>query len=271
MSERNGYEHGVPCWVDTWREDATATARFYGEILGWDLAGLEEDGAEKYVIGQLRGRDVAAIGSPKPPAARGLPTAWTTYVWVDDADETAARVEDAGGTVLAEPFDSLDGGRMTIVADREGATIGAWHPGEHRGAELVNEPGAWAMSSLSSRDPEGAADFYGAVFGWETESFGPAVMFRLPGYVGGEPSQPVPRDVIATMMPLGNEVPADLQACWDVDFWVADVEAVAKRTTELGGRVISQPAEVPGVPMKEGVIADPDGATLSVTQLLLPG
>ena len=27
MTERDGYEHGVPCWVDTWQPDADAAGR----------------------------------------------------------------------------------------------------------------------------------------------------------------------------------------------------------------------------------------------------
>ena len=51
----------------------------------------------------------------------------------------------------------------------------------------MNEPGAWAMSMLCTPDTEAAAAFYGEVFGWSTEDFGPFTMFRLEGYVGGEP------------------------------------------------------------------------------------
>jgi predicted enzyme related to lactoylglutathione lyase len=271
MSERDGYEHGVPCWVDTWRDDPGRAATFYAGIFGWDFDGLDPDASEQYAIAKVRGRDVAAIGSPVPPAVQGAPAAWTTYVWVDDAEEAARRAVEAEGSLLAEPFESLDGGRMAIIADPAGAAIGVWRVGEHRGAQLVNEPSAWSMSFLSTREPERATEFYGAVFGWETEDFGPAVMWRRPGFVGGEPQQPVPRDVVATMLPLGDDAPADVPDHWGVDFWVADVDAVASKAGELGGGVISPPSELQGVPMKQGVIADPDGATLSVTQLVLPG
>jgi predicted enzyme related to lactoylglutathione lyase len=270
MSERDGYEHGVPCWVDTWRDDVGPAAAFYARIFGWELAGLDPDASQQYVIAKVRGRDVAAIGSPVPTSAQGAPAAWTTYVWVDDADEMAQRAADSGASLLAEPFDSLDGGRLAIIADPAEAVLGLWQPGEHRGAELVNEPSAWSMSYLSTRDPERATQFYGAVFGWETESFGPAVMFRRPGYMGGEPQQPVPRDVVATMLPMGDDAPSDAPAHWAIDFWVADVDDVASKADELGGRVLSPPSEVPGVPMKQSVLADPDGATLSVTQLMVP-
>lgn len=271
MSERNGYEHGVPCWVDTWRDDPGPAAAFYAGVFGWELDGLDPAASEQYAIAKVRGRDVAAIGSPRPEGARAAPVGWTTYLWVDDTDDVAAKASEVGGTVLAEPFDSLDGGRLTILADPGGAVFGAWQPGEHRGAELVNEPSAWSMSSLNTGDSERAASFYGAVFGWETESFGPAVMFRLPRYVGGEPTQPVPRDVVAMMFPLGDETADEAPAFWGVDFWVADVDAAAAKTPELGGRVVSPPAELPGAPFKSAVIADPDGATISVSQLLLPG
>ena len=75
-----------------------------------------------------------------------------------------------GGSVVMEPFDMLDGGRGAILADPAGAVFGVWQPGRHRGAQLVNEPGAWAMSLLNTPDPERAKAFYGALFGWETES-----------------------------------------------------------------------------------------------------
>jgi predicted enzyme related to lactoylglutathione lyase len=248
MSERNGYEPGVPCWVDTWRADADAAAGFYTQLFGWEAARGE------YSMFRLRGRDVAGLGE-----RAGVPAAWTTYVWVAAADETAAKVVDAGGTVVTEPFDSLDGGRIAIVADPAGATFGVWQPGEHRGAELVNEPGAWAMSLLSTPDTEGAEAFYGAVFGWQTDDFGGATLLRLPGFVGGEPSQPVPRDVVAVMVPGEH-------AAWTPGFWVPDADAAAEIAARLGGTVIAPPADT-GVG-RTAVLADADGAVFSVSKVV---
>jgi predicted enzyme related to lactoylglutathione lyase len=248
MSERNGYAHGVPCWVDTWRDDVDGAVGFYTEVMGWEAARGE------YSLFQLRGRDVAGIG-----ARAGVPAAWTTYIWVDDVDATAAAVVTAGGRLTTEPFDSLDGGRIAIAADPAGAAFGIWQLGEHRGAELVNEPGAWAMSALSTPDPEGANAFYGTVFGWQTDAFGPATLYRLPGYVGGEPTQPVPRDVIAVMM-------AGETATWMPDFWVHDADAAAETAARLGGTVIAPPADT-GVG-RTGVVADPAGAVFTLSKVL---
>jgi uncharacterized protein len=248
MSERSGYEPGVPCWVDTWQSDGEAAATFYTQLFGWEAARGE------YAMFRLRGRDIAGLG------ARAVePTAWTTYVWVDDADATAQAAAEAGGSVVVEPFDSLDGGRIAIVADPAGAALGVWQLGEHRGAELVNEPGAWAMSLLASPDVEGAKAFYGSVFGWETEGFGPATMFRLPGFVGGEPQQPVPRDVVAVM--VGGE-----SARWTPDFWVHDIDDTVRRAQELGGTVVAPPVDT-GVG-RTAVLADTAGALFSVSKVV---
>jgi uncharacterized protein len=259
MPERDGYQHGVPCWVDTWQEDPDTAATFYAGLFGWDVEKAAPPGTDaRYYVCRLHGSDVAAIGSP--PRA-GMPPAWTTYVWVDDADAVAGSAVEAGGSLVAEPFDSLDGGRVAIVADRAGAVFGVWKPGAHRGAQRIDEPSAYSMSFLRTPDPEGAEAFYGAVLGWTTEAFGSLLLSRVRGYVGGVPEQPVPRDVVAAMARGGDGEAAH----WRVDFWIADADAAAARATELGGSVVAAPEDAG--PFREALLADPAGATFSVSQV----
>ncbi len=259
MSERNGYEHGVPCWVDTWQSDADTAVAFYTGLFGWEAAS-DPDGPP-YLMLRLGGRDVAAIGRAEGDDAPAPD--WTTYVWVDSADDATAKARAAGGAVIREPFDSLDGGRMAILADPSGAVFGVWAPGAHRGAELVNQPGAYAMSLLRTNDPDAAKAFYGEVLGWTTEAFGDATLWRLPGFVGGEPEQPVSREVVAAM------VPTDEDPHWGVNFWVADADAAAATVPQLGGEVVAGPYDTPG--FREAAIADPAGAVFTVSSLTAPG
>jgi uncharacterized protein len=65
MTERNGNQPGVPCWVDTWQPDADATTRFYAELFGWEPEGP----AGGPHMCKLRGRDVAFIGRLPPEHA----------------------------------------------------------------------------------------------------------------------------------------------------------------------------------------------------------
>lgn len=247
MSERETYPPGVPCWVDNLVPDPQRTIAFYGELLRWEFNGPGPGG---YYVAQLRGRDVAGVGQAPP----GVSTGWNTYVSVASAEDTAR----AADRVLVEPFDALPAGRLAALQDPGGAVIGVWEPSERRGCQLVNEAGAYAMSALHTPDPDTAAGFYRELFGWETGEFAPGVnLFRLPGYVGGEPAQPVPRDVVAVM------AKDDGPARWSVDFWVTDADDVAARATELGGSVVVAPFD--SVPTRQAVIADPDGAVFSVT------
>jgi hypothetical protein len=194
------------------------------------------------------------------------PVAWNTQVAVDDVGATARLARAAGGTVLVEPVDAPPAGRFAVIADPIGAPITVWQPGARHGAAIANEPSAWAMSLLATPDPERAAAFYGDLFGWRNEPFqdaGPGVsLFRLPGYVGGEAEQPVPRDVVAAMAAVPDP---DAPAAWSVDFWIADAQAAADAAPGLGGRVVAPPQDA--APFLRTVLAAPDGAIFSVSEL----
>ncbi|MDQ3241343.1 MAG: VOC family protein, partial [Actinomycetota bacterium] len=83
MSERNGYEPGVPCWVDHSSPDPASAASFYGELFGWESEDqMPPGGPGQYFSAQLRGKRVAAMGSQQNPEA---PPMWNTYVAVESA------------------------------------------------------------------------------------------------------------------------------------------------------------------------------------------
>jgi predicted enzyme related to lactoylglutathione lyase len=274
MSERDQYPVGVPCWVDTLTSDVSRALPFYEAVFGWafDGPGPMPDPSGGYYVARRRGRDVAGVGST-PPGAQ-LPPVWSTYVSVTSVEEAAQRAASAGATVLVAPFDALPAGRAAVIADPAGAVIGLWEPHARQGAQVLNEPSAWAMSLLQIGDPVAAADFYGTVFGWQAETIdmdgAELTLFRLPGYVGGEPSQPVPRDMVAGMIALGDEqIRAGMPPHWAVDFWIDDADAAAARTPEYGGSVLIPPHDMP--PFRRTVIADPSGAAFSVSQLVLDG
>jgi predicted enzyme related to lactoylglutathione lyase len=265
MSERAQYPAGVPCWITNLQRDVPAARAFYEHLLGWDTVGPEgvPDSEATYAVGRLRGRDVAGIGT-MPESAGDGPAAWVTEVRVDDVEATAERVAAAGGSVVRSRVDLEPIGRLAVLTDPSGALFCAWEAGLRQGAQIVNEAGAWSMSALQTADPEGAKAFYRAVFGWEAEAFGPITMFRLPGYLGGEPQQPVPRDVVAVMMPTGDD--ADAAARWSVDFWVVDADATTAAAEAGGGQVLTAPYEAG--PFRQAVLADPEGASFTVSELV---
>ena len=279
MPERDGYIPGVPCWIDTSQPDPGAAVAFYGGLFGWQFEDVMPPDAEgEYFIGRIRGGDVAAVGSI--PAAAPQMATWNTYIWVESADDTAAKVRDAGGQVLMDPFDVMDAGRMGVFADPEGAAFCAWQAKNHKGARIVNEAGSLNFNGLNTRDVAGAKAFYGSVFGWTTLVLeGGAEMWTLPGY-GDHLEERTPglrkmvaqsggpvgfEDVVASIVPLADDQP-DVPAHWNVTFAVDDADATAAKAKELGGTVIVPPFDAPWVRM--AVLADPAGASFIASKFV---
>src|SRR2546428_3355955 len=137
MPERDGYLPGVPCWIDTSQPDPEAAVAFYSGLFGWDFEDVMPPGAPgKYFIARLRGGDVAAVGS-QPEGAPPM-ALWNTYVWVQSADEAAAKARDAGGRLLPDPLEVMGAGRMAGVAEPAGGAFFAWQAEQHRGARIVH-------------------------------------------------------------------------------------------------------------------------------------
>lgn len=279
MTDRDRYIPGVPCWADAVHPDPEAATRFYSGLFGWTCEeSMPADAPGHYFMAKIDGRDAAALGSI-PEGAPQI-ALWNTYVWIDSADATTAAAVAAGGTVIVEPFDVFDAGRMAMFADPEGAPIAVWQPNRHRGALAVNEHGGVNFNDLYTRDVDRAEEFYGAVFGWQTLELGPgAKMWAMPAYGDFlEELNPGMRRQMAEMgAPAGFEnvvasiVPIDpddttTPAHWGITFGVDDADAAAARAKELGGQVLSEPTDLPWV--RTTTLADPQGAVFVASQFV---
>ncbi len=253
------YDDGVPSWVDMSCDDLPKARAFYAGLLGWETPeGPPEAGG--YSVCLLHGKTVAGLGPQMNPEA---PSAWVTYVNVDSADATVAKVAANGGTVFVEPMDVMDAGRMAIFADPQGAVIGLWQPGTHMGAEVVNEPGALCWNELVTSDLDGAKAFYKAVFGWGAADQGPPE--GPPAYVEWK----LDDRSIGGMMPKTPEMPAEMPPLWGVYFAVADVDASVAKAQELGGALFMGPMDIE--PGRFAVLADDQGVMFNLITMASEG
>jgi predicted enzyme related to lactoylglutathione lyase len=261
MSERSDYNDGEFCWVDLATPDLDASAKFYGDLIGWKFEPAEvPEGVDVGGYGNFtyEGKPVAGMGRIMQ---EGQPPAWSSYVKVSDADATAAKVKEAGGTVVLGPMDIPGGaGRFMVCQDAEGAFISLWQPDRHRGAELVNEVGSWSWSNLLSRDLDAAKRFYGAVFGWEVarNEEAPPDIFnwqvqgqRWPEGLGG-------------VMRMPEEMPAEVPPFWEVYLLVEDLDRAIEITKAAGGRLVVGPIDIPIA--RFASLIDPQGAAFSLMQ-----
>jgi len=262
LSERSEYAPGTPSWVDVAVPDLDAAADFYSAIFGWDV---EEAGDPEqtggYRMASLGGRYVAGIA---PIQSEGQPPSWGTYMSTENADGTAAKVREAGGTVLTEPFDVMEAGRMAVFADPEGAVFCVWQPNQHPGAQLVNETGAFGWNELNTRDPDAAKTFYGAVFAWRAQKFdidgGPDY---VTWHIGDEEAS------VGGMIDMRGSVPDEIPPHWMVYFNVDDTDATIDQVKERGGDVAFGPTEIPNVG-RFAVLRDPQGAHFAVIKTQPP-
>lgn len=114
--------------------------------------------------------------------------------------------------------------------------------------------GAFSWSELMTTDSKAATEFYGTLFGWKIEPMQmPEGSYNVVKVgdtaVGG----------IMSMSPTAGPMPP----CWGCYVTVDDVDATAKRCTELGGQVVHGPQDIPGVG-RFAVILDKQGAALNI-------
>ena len=180
MGDQDRYIPGVPRLGRHQPAGPEAAVAFYGGLFGWEFQDVTSPGAPvRYFLALLRGGPVAGIASqPEEGAACG-------GLSVADADETAAKVRAAGGSVLSEPADVGETGRTALCADPDGAAFCLWQANEHRGAAIVNEPGSLNFNHLNTRDLDRAHAFYGAVFGWSSLISAAATPGRSPATATG--------------------------------------------------------------------------------------
>ena len=252
MTEMTSYEPGTPSWVDIGVPDIGAALGFYSALFGWEGEDMGEE-AGHYTMCKLRGKSVAALG----PAMNPGPPAWTTYITVASVDETAARIAEAGGTIVAPPMDVMEAGRMAVATDPTGAFFSIWEPRASIGAEIVNEPGTLCWNELNSRDVDTALTFYETVFGLKAQRSEMYNEFHL-----GD-------RVVGACMPMPEMVPAEVPSFWMVYFAVADIEASTEQAKSLGATAMVELMEAGDVG-RFSVLSDPMGAAFSIIQLNNP-
>jgi uncharacterized protein len=251
MPDRDSYTPGTPSWVELGTSDIDGAVSFYEGLFGWSVAPSQE-GTGGYRLALLRDRPVAGIS---PLMSEQQPVAWMQYVATESADTVAESVVANSGQVLAEPMDVMELGRMAVFLDPTGAAFGVWQPMQFPGAGIVNEPGAFGWSELTTRGIDAAHGFYPAVLGWsyDEREFGD-VQYTL-WKVGDE--------MVAGGMPMNDQFPPDLPSHWMIYFNVDDADASAEKAKELGGTVSVPPTDIPEVG-RFAVIGDPQGAFFSI-------
>jgi hypothetical protein len=111
----------------TWNEllttDVAKVKPFYEGLFGWKAEDMEmPDGPGPYTVWNLPGSEPGMGGAMKTPM-EGMPSFWNVYFQVDDTDSIVKKAKDLGASVMAEPMDIPEVGRMAAIVDPQGATF----------------------------------------------------------------------------------------------------------------------------------------------------
>jgi predicted enzyme related to lactoylglutathione lyase len=179
---------------------------------------------------------------------------WVTYLWADDADAVAARVEKADGNEFMGPMDVPNAGRMALALDSTGAAFGIWQGREHRGSQLANEPGTFTWNENLNDDPARARSFYEQVYGYTYDA--------MPEWPGEYHLIKVKDEVRGGIGSKPAGLPPGTPNFWNTYFSVADTDEAAAIATRNGGSVAQAPFDTPVGRM--AVILDASGTQFSI-------
>lgn len=258
MQEAPEYAPGAFCWVELGTTDSEAAKKFYTQLFGWDFTDNPVGPDMVYTMLRLNGKDVAALYQmPAEMTQQGIPPNWLSYVSVTSADETVEKAKSLGATILREPFDVFDVGRMAVIKDPTEAVFAIWQPRKHKGAGIVNAPNSFTWNELTTTDAAKAADFYSKLFGWraDVQNFG---SFEYTMVINGER----PNGGIFTITPEMGNVPPH----WLVYFAVDDCDAKTQKANGLGAQIMKAPTDIPGVG-RFSILIDPQGAAFAIIKL----
>jgi predicted enzyme related to lactoylglutathione lyase len=220
------------CWINMLTRRLDDERRFFGELFGWTFEPMTG------VRGWLIKANGAGIGgmfdcshAPTP-----MEPMLGVAVKVASADDFYARAKELGGKPQP-PMDVMDAGRMVVCNDPDGAQLDAWQPRKHQGTDVdTRAHGAPGWFQLMTRDADRAAKFYTGLYGWQARTV-PEMSYTV--FSTG-------KEDIGGMMAIQPQM-GDAHPGWSTWITVGDVDAVARRAVELGGKLCVQLHDIPGV------------------------
>ena len=256
------YKQGSPCWIELGTPSQESSKKFYVALFGWNYFDVEmEPGVPSSPVYSNAKKGDEFVGAMYPHheevVASGMPAIWSITFSVDDIEKSTERVVELGGSVNLGPMDIFDLGRMSSVADPNGAPISLWEAGQHIGAGRMFEHGTFTWGQLTTRNRPASTKFLSQLLGFGLDSG--------PGPDGGH------NDVLMSgdepMVGI-TEMPVETAASgtpnhWVVYFHVDDVDASVELAVANGGTVIMEPNQLAHIG-RIAVASDPQGAVFGM-------
>ena len=113
-------------WNELITNDTAASGDFYAKLFGWKIITFPGSGTgdrPPYLLFTSENSPMGA-GGMMQALHPGVPTHWTPYVVVEDADASVATAAELGAKVLVPVMPIPQVGRVAVLMDPQGAVIG---------------------------------------------------------------------------------------------------------------------------------------------------
>ena len=112
-------------WCECLTRDPHRATTFYEDLFGWKTEVSRESDLE-YALCRRDGQTIAGI-MEMPAGLEGVPANWMVYFATPNCEATLERIEEHGGSRLAEPME-VGTGRFAVAADPDEAVFGIIEP-----------------------------------------------------------------------------------------------------------------------------------------------
>jgi len=243
---------GKVIWHDLLTDDVDSARHFYGELFGWKFESPTVGQNSAYTLITLNGSRIGGmIDATKIRADVDL-TQWVSILSVENVDAATALFKTSGGTVFTEPTDLTDRGRISVVADSQGALVALLRTEGGDPQDQEPEIGGFLWDELWTDDPNQSIDFLSELVAYE----GNTVAIEGEDYrylsSAGQPRVGIRKNPLPGLTPT-----------WVTFIRVEDPAAITARVEELGGKVFVE-AQTNPIGGQVAIIADPAGAGLVI-------
>lgn len=242
------YLPGKFVWFELLTQDIDKAMKFHDALFGWRSSRVPMGEGEAYPI--IHNGEESIGGYRKGPP--GVASHWVPYLSVPDVDATHFAATEAGCRVMMAPMDFGTEGRAAAIADPTGASFCVWKSAHGDPPDVESTPmGNWVWNELWTSDDQKALSFYETMFGYTHDSMamGPSTYYMLKT---GEKSR-------AGLCQSANP---QAKSMWLPYVAVADCDATARKVKQLGGQVVSPPADIPGIG-RFAIAVDTTGAAIA--------
>jgi predicted enzyme related to lactoylglutathione lyase len=124
------WTHGKFYWNELMTRDLEGAKKFYADTLGWTFDPMSAGGGPTYWIIKAGGEMVGGLFDISGHDFDQVPESWMSYIAVDDVDARVAKAVKAGAQVMKPAFDIPGVGRIAILREPGGASIGWMTPAQ---------------------------------------------------------------------------------------------------------------------------------------------